>query len=443
MKLDFFSVSRIALLLFVTLIAIFFIMESRDDAEESDAEVEPSKVVEKYAEADTAETAAAPKKDTRSVSDIEKRIKYAYEQMYNMAPSTDELNFYVAYATSKKLTEADLRDVISTTAPTLRKSLSVNNLYTASLKVIGTEAIVFKLFDEYLERSPSRGELYKYSLMLKKGENGFNEEKFKQLLLTSEEYQRIQKLQSNRAFVGLRGDITDRQVSMDIMEIYEALTGNQYIDEVTMAFLKKKYSEVEFDKNKMRAFILNFVLDKKIDASEETLKKKLDELKARQAAVEKEKEALQSTETSSKEEMVNFLGGEIKKTNQELVDNMSKGGSVQMPYYASSGAKTAAYINERGMRHLKNVCERNKAFWSAEEEMAGTAGDKATNKTADKDMILMDGLEWTVPMRVPPVCVGGANNYNPSVEQTALIGTLLSDSKSTSVGSILPKNPPV
>jgi hypothetical protein len=54
-------------------------------------------------------------------------------------------------------------------------------------------------------------------------------------------------------------------------------------------------------------------------------------------------------------------------------------------------------------------------------------------------MVLLPGQEWSVPQKHPPVCYGNKGNYNPTIEQTALIGTLLGDAKDTEIGSIMPK----
>ena len=58
-----------------------------------------------------------------------------------------------------------------------------------------------------------------------------------------------------------------------------------------------------------------------------------------------------------------------------------------------------------------------------------------------KNLVLMDGLQWTVPQKRPPVCVptSRACIVRPSTDQTGLIGTLLTDAKRTKVGSMMPK----
>ena len=76
---------------------------------------------------------------------------------------------------------------------------------------------------------------------------------------------------------------------------------------------------------------------------------------------------------------------------------------------SNSRQTLASTIYDRNREELKNVCQRNKSF----------------SKYHYDDMVLIPGQEWSVPQSHPPVCLGSTNNYNPSVEQTSLIGTLL------------------
>lgn len=57
-----------------------------------------------------------------------------------------------------------------------------------------------------------------------------------------------------------------------------------------------------------------------------------------------------------------------------------------------------------------------------------------------KDLILLPGMEWSIPMKRPPICTvqGGCSEPKPVLDQTALIGTLLEDADMTDNGSIMP-----
>lgn len=77
--------------------------------------------------------------------------------------------------------------------------------------------------------------------------------------------------------------------------------------------------------------------------------------------------------------------------------------------------------NERQLDELKYACARSKKKYA----------------NVDSDMVLLPDQKWSVPQEHPEVCRGGTSEFNPSVEQTALIGTLLEDAADTKVGSIL------
>jgi hypothetical protein len=69
----------------------------------------------------------------------------------------------------------------------------------------------------------------------------------------------------------------------------------------------------------------------------------------------------------------------------------------------------------------------------------GCKAEKSKYLNANNNMVLYPEFKWSVPQTRPPVCYGKGNYYQPLVDQTALIGTLLSDANCTSVGSIMPE----
>lgn len=81
-------------------------------------------------------------------------------------------------------------------------------------------------------------------------------------------------------------------------------------------------------------------------------------------------------------------------------------------------------ISERNLQKLKYTCLRSK--------------EKYAN--LDENMVLLPEQQWSVPQKQPEVCrMSGEFNYKPSIEQTALIGTLLDAAQDTEVGSIMPE----
>jgi hypothetical protein len=83
----------------------------------------------------------------------------------------------------------------------------------------------------------------------------------------------------------------------------------------------------------------------------------------------------------------------------------------------------AAYQSERNNNKMKDMMARECKYLNA-----------------DDNMVLFPEFKWDVPQQRPPVCYfSDQNNISPSIDQTALIGTLLEQSKNTSIGSIMPK----
>ena len=81
-------------------------------------------------------------------------------------------------------------------------------------------------------------------------------------------------------------------------------------------------------------------------------------------------------------------------------------------------------ISSRNMDQLKYACLRSK--------------DK--NMRTDDNMVLIKGLEWSVPQQRPGICrMSKTQDYHYSTEQTSLIGTLLDEAENTKVGSIMPE----
>jgi hypothetical protein len=66
------------------------------------------------------------------------------------------------------------------------------------------------------------------------------------------------------------------------------------------------------------------------------------------------------------------------------------------------------------------------------------APGKSIYTNANNNMVLYPEFKWSVPQKRPPVCYTKGNHYQPLIDQTALIGTLLCDAKCTQTGSILP-----
>ncbi len=488
-KIDSFTISRLALLIFIIIFGTYFLIENKkveakqENFEEKNNNVPVGGSTEKLSNSNSQEKSlpALPitkeylnKNDTK---ELQKNVLSIYQELYRTNPTEPELNFYVNYVKQRNMTLAELREIIATSSNTLKKTFTIEKNNTDNLGELGTELVVIKIFNDILQRNPERDELFHFAKLMKT-DTTLTSDKLKEILISTEEYQRLQKTQSNVAYTNLKGDITDRQITMIINKIYNNVTGKDYLDEDMMKFLKRKFVEFNLNQDLLKKFIKNYVdgtpfnlVDKSSNNSsvantnsvslinEENKKKLEQELRKKIQDELLKKQKLENSEKNQKEakeffnsindpnakniykdsKIYNFYGGEIP--NKDIIENLKNNstladGSVDTELLNSNIKKScqknlnqskqelADYLNDRNMSHLKNVCNRNHKF----------------NK---EDMVLDHSQSWSVPQKYPPVCIGGNNNYSPLNEQTALIGTLLTDAKQTNVGSVLPVYPPV
>lgn len=526
MKFDSFTISRYVFLIFLVIIATYFLVENKTAkprVEKFEEEKKPatSTTTQKAAtETKTPSNASVSKEAPKggsgelnnnstcvSCGDKPEASKYLsktddkavateinaiYQELFQTPASPEELAFYTDYVKKRDVTRDSLREVIATSAPALRKTIPSKN--RGLLETIGTEKDVILVFNEILQRNPDREELFQYSRMLK-DDKTFNTDKLKQVLLTSEEYKRMEKTQSNLAFTSLRGEVTDRQLTMLVYKLYKDVTQKEYVDEDTLRFLKRKYTEFNLDDAVLKDFIAKYIANKPFEqknssgsntttsttsqTSTDSTKKDAvssdkpmsrEEVEALKKSIREEllKEMAASSSTSASKdgnakiaeefqgknyitdsviifgdrpnaELLSTLAAKSQGKSSEtvdsnkLVDTIKKEGSCsyfkdakEAELQASGQKQLAEYIESRNRNHLKNVCERNKTYMNASD-----------------DMVLFHEFKWEVPQRQPPVCVGRTGAVNPLMDQSSLIGTLLSDAQDTTVGSILPKNPPV
>jgi hypothetical protein len=516
MNLDSFTISRLIFLIFITFIAVYFIVINKKD----DVHVQqPKKTVEKFTAAPPAPpappaptggstamlTAKQPAqnptvefpdgKEYVKKEELPKIVNALYKELFGQEPQQSEVDFYVEYASQRRITVDQLRDTIEASGPTLRKRLRIQAMET-EVGGLGTEDEVIMVFNEILQRNPDREELYNYASMLVNDE-AFNLEKLRHVLLSSEEYIRLERTQNNQVYLNLQGNITDRQLTMKVTKLHKEVTGKDYIDEDTLRFLKKKYVELDLNDTEMTKFIKAYmsnspysrttlskntktttssssVANSTQDTAQgqtqdiETLKRTITEEVKRELATQRASSA-QDTENANgstdanleafadgtktvisnskiyiygsdgapSSEYIKSLGRHVNGSHpdsQSLVDDVKQQASCVFDKNRSENEmleknkqELSNYISDRNMSHLGTVCKRNKKYLNA-----------------DDNMVLFPEFKWSVPQAFPPVCLkSGDATFNPSVEQTALIGTLLPAASDTQVGSILPVFPPV
>lgn len=462
------AISKIVFLVFVIFISGYVMFNNKTvslERFENDKKLDDEKQTSttKASEAKVEEKPTIPQEPVVGEKSITQKVIEVYKELYGADPKPAETAFYVKFFNNRETTPEYMKEIISTSAPTLQKTLKAGTLPLIPDTPQGTEDEVIAIFNEILERHPDAEELQYYSTFMKS--NPANVEKMKLLLLQSNEYKRLQKLQNNTAYGYLLGGITDRQLTLMVVSVYNQVAGSgNKLDDDTMKFLKKKYLEFQLDEKVFKKFLQDFVL---FDSSSKTANNNNKQVsstsqqdaaairanaaitdKLAQSGFEKENKMNPSassqvpqsakettTQDKAKEQYTNKeqqqCTPDAKKNTIDtdklikmIKDNadcqFSKDG-VDDKYRSEQSLANA--VNDRNRDELKNICERNKTF----------------SKYHYEDMVLVPGQEWTIPQKHPPVCYGSKGNYNPRIEQTALIGTLIGDAKDTEIGSIMPK----
>ena len=536
MNIDSFTISRYIFLAFIILISVYFIVENKRPTSIEKFESESTKasagIGEKPKEVvdakkiDSSADSTAPKggsmenldsknKQAKDPKDalpqecpqyipkeddvIHKEVIKAYQELYQIPPQKEELEFYTEYVKSRNVTKEQLREIIETSAPTLQKTFYAKRNANTPDEVFGMENEIIEIYNELLDRNPDKRELYSFAKMIK-SDKDFNLDKLRQVLIASEEFKRMERTQNNKVYVNLQSNITDRQLTMQVTKLYSKITGQDYIDEDTLRFLKKKFVELDLNEKNMTQFINSYISNKpfKSQSSKEISDEQMKEIKKQLLAeIQQNSDAAtqsaslvapvynassskassnaettassntSSTTASQKEKfqdgsasvyndakIFNFFGRE--GANNEVISSLmansvNMNGNIDteaMIRGIKSGGDTstcrfnknladidmleknkqelADYIDDRNRSHLKSVCERNNKYMNA-----------------DENMVLFPEYKWSVPQQFPPICMGKNQKVNPTQDQTALIGTLLSDAKDTQVGSLLPAFPPV
>ena len=493
MQCDCQTISRAIFLIFIILAAAYFIFVNKSESITIER-FEGSKIPDKY---DPKGILQAAEKDTNILL-----IKDLYQSNFSKPPSQKEIEFYLDYLQTRKLAVADLNDLISgsnsalektfystnsstasststSKSPSTSPSASVNaNQYNAKEPVIGTEEDVISAFNEILSRNPDNSELLYYAKKMK-NEKEFTIQKLKDLLIASDEYYRLDKTQNNKAFSGTLGNITDRQLTLVISTIYKEETKEEISNE-TLMFLKKQYKDFNLNDDTLRKYIKQFsTFEKDFESGiknaastgisgiknasgSDILGSSLSKLASDIAKTASGSDSSKGPSTSPAAALnPSPPNAELIKQIAKLYSDMSSGddeyldsskvintllkgnagtvgddeatcngdvdkNALEKRLSAMDKQLLAKLVYDRNMDHMKNVCRRNQKYLNA-----------------DQDMVLFPEFKWSVPQQFPPVCTPlEKNEYNPMVDQSSLIGTLLPDAAKTQIGSIVPKIPP-
>ena len=399
-----------------------------------------SKLIEKF------ETTMTLPRDKVKLEEI---VTQLYKDLYpSQVPSTKIIAFYVDYAMRNSITESDLRRIM------LQKV------------IYGTEDEVTELYNLILFRNPDEAELVNFAKLLKEDKT-FTIEKLKTILYSSAEYKRLEKTQSNKVYGDVMNNVTDRQLTHMVEEIYKQVTQKELVDADSIRFLKKKFVEQNLDEEKFKQFIKNY-MNNEAPATATAAAKEAPAAKEAQVAKEapattaaKEapataaaaKEATAAKEApAATQEDLNKLRDEIKKLredrpNKPVIEILLKTANENNASYIDSQnvlkeikKEAKCVFDKEAIKQVQTLAEIQQARNKQNMQSTCTRNMKALGY--DEDMVLDPSLKWSVPQKHPPVCTGGQNDYKPDISQTSLIGTLLVDATNTKVGSILPMNPP-
>ena len=415
-----------------------------------------------------------------------------YKEVFKREPTEQEKAFFQAVNIEKQPSEQELAAMVKSSGDLLdqyykrnQESSSVFGESAVLNTAYGTEDEVSEIFNTILDRLPSEQELVHFSRLLKEDKN-FTMEKLKQILYGSEEYQRLARAQSNQVYATTMGGVTDRQITLMVTENYKSVVGKDNIDPDEMHLFKKKLVEFNLDEAIFRKFLENYF--KNIPFNQQLAAS----VKAKSFANEQQQKTTATTDQQTydkmKKELYTQVMEDIKKQNlaqQQAKSYTTQSGStvpqIEQPnkqvievllrtaagsagtdgntresnnYLDSSNVldtikKEAQCVFDKNAtdRYYQNLQDKEKSMSDLinkrnRESLKDTCVRNRTYLGLDEDMVLDPALRWSVPQKHPPACVGTTDKYQPRIEQTALIGTLLEDAKDTKVGSMVSFLPP-
>lgn len=405
MELD--NVAKVVFIMFIVALFAYILISNKDVMRSKDGN---HAIVERF-------SSETKKKQEVKQKSIAERIKSTYIDLFTMPPNKEEVDFYVRFFKNKS-TPSDqyLQEVISISAPTLKRTLQVAQPVTKKDLANGTEDEVMVIFNEILNRNPTPDELDFYAKMIKK--SPAQVEKMKVLLLQSQEYRMLQKLQTNKTnALTLRG-VTDRQVVFTVSRIYKSIAKtDEEIDEETLAFLKKKYIEFNLDDEMFKKFVRSMLSFKGASPYDQNNSREQNNKSRNDSKKQDDKDDSNDGRKRANGKVIDQLEDKAfsrkNDTTQRGVDTSKMMCEIQQKaksqFPRNSETILSDEINNRNRDELRQICARNKQF----------------SQFSDKDMVLLKDQSWTVPQKHPPVCVGGDTKFNPLMTQSSLIGTLL------------------
>lgn len=392
---------------------------------------------------------------TDRVSELQNTVNEVFMKELDRNATPEEMDSYIsAFMDGELKSKEELIRILGNspekvTNPTTRKQVAQSELTKEDYKLYKQ---IIDVFQKILDRSPNSTELNHYFTMIKT-DKSFSLDKLEDALISSREHNILVRNQRNVVQGELLGNITERQMQVVISAIYKSIY--QYEpDKASYTYLREKFVDFNLDEEKLIMFIKqlksveesalqgvsiqtsdkmktlqNTMLSKsngqKTDTYETFLENKPDTNKL----------TMEKPESTAVEEKTNNIIHKLEITNDPKAIETDK-----MMNNIRTNAKCSFDKNK-----IEKILELNdKQLYAdyvnqrSQEKCSDDSSRTTRYLNADNNMVLYPQFKWSVPQPRPPVCYSKGTNYQPLVEQTALIGTLLTDARQTQLGSILP-----
>jgi hypothetical protein len=125
----------------------------------------------------------------------------------------------------------------------------------------------------------------------------------------------------------------------------------------------------------------------------------------------------------------------VVRPNASITDKIFSTANVKDNSSNSTGDALAAVESQRRLETLEGACKQ-----------ATAATQAAQRQAAGYGYTLDPSQKWSIPQKHPPVCLGAnhsGNGYQPLIDQTSLIGTLIGDADASSIQMRNPNLPGV
>jgi hypothetical protein len=386
---------------------------------------------------------------------FETLVKDVFMDVLKRLPTPTEQQKYMdLFLGNQMKTQQDLEFILRMDIESVVRSDTSDVPELADKEDYNTYKEIISTFEDVLGRNPNTSELKFYYDLIKK--NGYEQKKIKDILLSSREHEILIKNQNNQVHGDLSANITEKQLEMAVNELYNAVFF-EYPDAETYKFLRTKFVSMNLDEEKLAIFI------KRLKSAESDVTKMTPAMTTTRTPTRTSTRtptvtpAMTPTMTPAMTTAfptippMNPMILATPSTSTEMFDekvtatpDISRRTTTMQP----TNNTTTLRPNTGDNTNIDETIDAIKCAKYYEKKYKGVIpeeckfNNKKTNYylNADDNMVLRPEMSWQVPMRRAPVCYATEQvEYNPSVEQSSLIGTLLPDAEKTSVGSIMPK----